>query len=55
MATGKTYRVEYLKDGKWMNWGIYPEKFVNQMAAALYDLFKQGYKPYESIRITAVA
>ena len=52
MAEGKVFRLEYLKDGEWKNYGIYPEKFINQLAAAICDLYKTGYRPYESIRIT---
>ena len=52
MATGKTYRLEYYEDGKWKSWGVYPERFINQMAAGICDLYKRGYKPYETMRIS---
>ena len=51
MASGKTYKLEYLKDGQWLTWGVYPEKFINQMVAGVCDLHKRGYEPYESIRV----
>ena len=54
MATGKTYKLEYMEDGKWIAWGIYPEKFINQLVAGVYELTKRGYVAYESIRVSEV-
>jgi hypothetical protein len=54
MAQGKTYKLEYLEGDEWRAWGIYPEKFINQLMAGICELYKRGYMPYASIRVTEV-
>lgn len=53
MATGKVYRLEMYTEDGWKSYGIYPEKFINQLASAICDLYKMGYRPYETLRIVA--
>ena len=51
MAEGKVYRLEMYTEEGWKTYGIYPEKFINQLANAVCDLYRQGYRPYETMRI----
>lgn len=46
------YRLEFLVDGTWYTYGLYPSKFINMLAAGICDCYARGCRPYESIRVT---
>lgn len=50
----KIYKLEKLVDGIWRMQGTYSEKFVPQMASAIGDLYLQGFRMYQTMRITEV-
>lgn len=50
----KKYRLETLVDGKWRMHGLYPEKFISQMAQAVSDLRAKGFEMYKTMRLVEV-
>ena len=50
----RKWKVERMVDGKWHMYGVYTDKFINQMAAAIQDLVNAGFEVYKTIRIVEV-
>lgn len=50
----KKYRLETLVDGQWRMHGLYPEKFISQMAQAVSDLRAKGFEMYKNMRLVEV-
>lgn len=50
----KRWRLKKLVDGQWYTEGVYGERFIEQMGAAVAMLTMAGFRMYETMRIEEV-
>ena len=50
----KKWKLEFKFEGEWTFYGMYGEKSVPQLVAAVCDLRDRGLEPYHSIRVVEV-
>lgn len=48
------FKLKAKKDDKWTFLGMYPDKFIEQLCAAVESLVKAGFEMYKSIRVERV-
>lgn len=54
MMKVRKWRLDWFVDGEWKMYGMFGANFINQLAASVEYLVKQGYEVYKTIKIVEV-